>query len=130
MGQRRTPFTLADSRAQGARTHRGPVISSPGFGPFHRPVNTIDLQPGDRVLLYTDGVTEGRLGGHEPFGEERMVAALETATLAGFGSAATMPRGAHAILEHHDYELRDDFTTVLLEFRSSELGDGDRFQGL
>jgi hypothetical protein len=121
-----SPLLIRERRVLGPIQGR----SSPplGIGPYPRPVNTIDLQPSDRVLLYTDGVTEGRLGGHEPFGEERMVAALETATLAGFGPAETMRRGAHAILEHHGYELRDDFTMVLLEFRSSELGDGDRFE--
>jgi hypothetical protein len=103
-----------------------PGQSSPplGIGPFPRPVNTINLEPGDRVLLYTDGVAEGRPLGQEPFGEERMVAALETATLAGLGPAETMRRGAHAILQHHDYELRDDFTMVLLEFRSRQV-DGE-----
>ena len=34
--------------------------------------STEKLEPGDRVLLYTDGVTEGRAADGTPFGIERL----------------------------------------------------------
>ena len=40
------------------------------------------LQRGDAILLYTDGVIEGRSPGGEPFGLDRLVAMVETAARA------------------------------------------------
>lgn len=102
---------------------RGTIPCVPGLplgldlGTASRPVNEFPLQAGDRVVLYTDGVTEGRQPGGEPFGEERLADQLDKAALAGLSTAETMRRAAHAVLDHHDHELRDDFTMVLVEFR-------------
>lgn len=41
------------------------------------------LEPGDRVLFYTDGITEQHLPGGEEFGEDRFVEVLERITLDG-----------------------------------------------
>lgn len=59
----------------------------------------------------------GASPGGEPFGEERLADQLDKAALAGLSTAETMRRAAHAVLDHHDHELRDDFTMVLVEFR-------------
>jgi hypothetical protein len=74
------------------------------------------LEPGDQVVLFTDGVTEGRSRG-EPFGEDRLAGELEKAAMAGVNPAETVRRAAHAIMEHHDHDLRDDFTIVLVKYR-------------
>jgi sigma-B regulation protein RsbU (phosphoserine phosphatase) len=36
---------------------------------------SLTLKPGDRVVLYTDGVTDAMNPAGEPFGEERLIAA-------------------------------------------------------
>lgn len=41
--------------------------------------DTLDLKPGDRFFLYTDGVTEAENRAHELFGEERLSACLRDA---------------------------------------------------
>ncbi len=41
--------------------------------------NTLQLEPGDRLYLYTDGVTEATNGDQELYGEDRLQAALNEA---------------------------------------------------
>ena len=41
--------------------------------------NTLQLEPGDRLYLYTDGVTEATNADQELYGEERLLAALNEA---------------------------------------------------
>jgi serine phosphatase RsbU (regulator of sigma subunit) len=85
-----------------------------GFG--QPEIATAALEPADRVLFYTDGVTEGRNLAGEPFGEARLADLLVRATLAGQPAAETMRRLAHAILAHQGRTPRDDATMVFLEW--------------
>jgi serine phosphatase RsbU (regulator of sigma subunit) len=79
-------------------------------------IATATLEPGDRVLFYTDGVVEGRNLAGEPFGEARLADLLIRETLAGQPAAETMRRLAHAILAHQGAKPRDDATMVFLEW--------------
>lgn len=76
----------------------------------------MDLNPGDRVLLYSDGVTEGGLDGVEPFGLDRLADLFGREALSGHGPAELMRRLARVVLNHHAHALRDDFTLIELEF--------------
>jgi sigma-B regulation protein RsbU (phosphoserine phosphatase) len=44
---------------------------------YHVNAETITLSPGDILFLYTDGVTEATNTGNEPFGSDRLVAAVQ-----------------------------------------------------
>jgi hypothetical protein len=79
-------------------------------------IATTALEPADRVLFYTDGVSEGRNLDGEPFGEGRLADLLVRETLAGQPAAETMRRLAHAILAHQGRSPRDDATMVFLEW--------------
>ncbi|MFL6184927.1 MAG: PP2C family protein-serine/threonine phosphatase, partial [Actinomycetes bacterium] len=79
-------------------------------------IATAALEPADRVLFYTDGVSEGRNLDGEPFGEARLADLLVRETLAGQPAAETMRRLAHAILAHQGRTPHDDATMVLLEW--------------
>ena len=49
-----------------------------GFDPYDQiPVTDIRLEPGDRVLLYTDGVSERFNTDRKPYGEERLCRQME-----------------------------------------------------
>jgi serine phosphatase RsbU (regulator of sigma subunit) len=74
------------------------------------------LQPGDRVLFYTDGITEARSADGEVFGEQRLIDFVIKATAAGEPSPEATRRLLHAILEHHDDQLRDDAVVMIIEW--------------
>ena len=69
-----------------------------GLGTGVPAVSTCDLEPGDAVLLYTDGVTEAHAPGSEPFGLDRLTDLLEREAAgdapAGGTAAQAGPRGA------------------------------------
>jgi uncharacterized protein YciU (UPF0263 family) len=87
-----------------------------GLGLGQPEIATAALEPADRVLFYTDGVSEGRNLDGEPFGEARLADLLVRETLAGQPAAETMRRLAHAILTHQGRSPRDDATMVFLEW--------------
>jgi serine phosphatase RsbU (regulator of sigma subunit) len=91
-----------------------------GLGHLGEPIPGVEeeaLQPGDQILLYTDGVTEARTDDGEFFGRDRLVDFV-TRTLADRVSAPeTLRRLVHAILDHQHENLQDDATAVLIEWR-------------
>jgi serine phosphatase RsbU (regulator of sigma subunit) len=77
------------------------------------------LQPDDRVLLYTDGVTEARSPDGDFFGEQALVDLLGRNLAAGLPTPETMRRVVRALLDHQQGQLSDDATLLLLEWRST-----------
>ena len=84
------------------------------------------LEPGDRVLLYTDGVTEGRAADGTPFGLQRLADFIIRHSSALLPAPETMRRLNHAIVEYQNGRLRDDATAVLIEWQAllGSLGRG------
>jgi serine phosphatase RsbU (regulator of sigma subunit) len=75
------------------------------------------LQPGDQLLLYTDGVVEARTADGEFFGVDRL-ADFVTRTLAErVTGPETMRRLIRAILAHQHEHLQDDASAVLVQWR-------------
>ena len=74
------------------------------------------LQPGDRLLLYTDGITEGRSASGTPFGIERLSDFVIRHSNAGTSAHETLRRLNHAIVEYQNDRLTDDATIVLVEW--------------
>jgi serine phosphatase RsbU (regulator of sigma subunit) len=77
-------------------------------------VNEVVLEPGDSVLLFTDGVTEGRAMGGERFGADRLADLLGRVLLADLRPAEMVRRVASAVIEHSARELNDDLTLLLV----------------
>ncbi len=78
---------------------------------------TEKLEPGDRILLYTDGVIEGRAADGAPFGIERLSDFIIRHSSAGLPLSETMRRLNRAILDYQHGRLRDDATVVLVEWQ-------------
>ncbi|CAL9280504.1 hypothetical protein SUDANB51_07866 [Streptomyces sp. enrichment culture] len=74
------------------------------------------LQPGDRVVLYTDGITEARRSGGPEFGLDRFTDFLIRHHADGLPVPETLRRLIHAVLEYHDGRLQDDATVLICEW--------------
>jgi len=80
------------------------------------------LEPGDRVLLYTDGVTEGRSADGTPFGLQRLADFIIRHSNSSLPAPETMRRLNHEILGYQQGRLRDDATVVLIEWQPGQPG--------
>ena len=78
------------------------------------PVHTVDLEPGDLLLFFSDGVTEARSADGEEFGRDRLADLLGRAAAAAQTPAETVRRLAHAVLDHQEGVLQDDGTLLLV----------------
>ena len=82
-------------------------------------VGTEQLQPGDRLLVYTDGVTEARSPDGEFFGLTRLIDLVTRNLAAELPAPETMRRVVHALLEHQAGDLDDDATLLLVEWHGA-----------
>jgi len=74
------------------------------------------LEPGDRLLLYTDGVTEARDAAGDFFGVERLGDLVARESASALPAPEVLRRLNHAILAHQDGNLQDDATTLFVEW--------------
>ena len=79
--------------------------------------NEESLEPGDQIVLFTDGVTEARAPDGEFFGLERLADLVGRASAGGNPPPETLRRIMHSILNHQAGDLQDDATTVLIEWQ-------------
>jgi serine phosphatase RsbU (regulator of sigma subunit) len=77
---------------------------------------TVRLQPDDRVLFYSDGVTENRSAAGAHFGGERLADLLVRSTLDRLSPAETVRRLSGAVSEFSAANLGDDATLLLLQY--------------
>jgi sigma-B regulation protein RsbU (phosphoserine phosphatase) len=78
------------------------------------------LQPGDRIVFYTDGITEARDTEGHFFGVDRLVEHLERAAAARQPAPETLRRISHDVLDHQGGNLQDDATLLIAEWATSQ----------
>jgi hypothetical protein len=97
----------------------GPLECAPskplGLGGSVVEVAEQEIQSGDRVLFYTDGITEARSSEGAFFGTDRLADFLVRASLERLPVTQTVRHLADSILEFADEGLSDDATMLLLE---------------
>ena len=97
------------------RPRRAADGGEPDGGP-PAPVYTEQLEAGDRVLLYTDGVTDGRAADGTPFGVDRFSDFIIRNSNEGTPVPETLRRLNQAITDYQKGRLYDDATIVLIEW--------------
>lgn len=74
------------------------------------------LQPGDRVLFHTDGVTESTSPDGETFGLDRLVDLLVRGVADRTSPAESVRRLLRTVVEYNGHSLRDDATLFMIEY--------------
>jgi serine phosphatase RsbU (regulator of sigma subunit) len=74
------------------------------------------LEPGDRVVFYTDGIVEARGADGTEFGLERFTDFIIRHHADGLPVAETVRRLVDAVLDHHGGRLQDDATVLLCQW--------------
>jgi hypothetical protein len=114
-----TPLLIREERllVDAMRREADPPMGLPSLlAGRHRQTHEIALKPGDRVLMYTDGVTEARGSDGGEFGLEQFADYIIRATAAGELAPETLRRLIHSILDSPTSRLRDDATILMFEW--------------
>lgn len=82
------------------RASEPPLGLPPRLSAAPRRIHETALEPGDRILLYTDGVVESRDEGGEQFGLERFADHIIRSMAAGENAPEVLRLLIHAILDH------------------------------
>jgi len=85
-------------------------------------VSSESLQPGDRLLVITDGVDEARTEDGEFFGRARVAEFAARQSASGLPTPEVMRRLHHAFLDHQIGHLQDDATTLFVEWLTGTVG--------
>lgn len=87
-----------------------------GLGADPPAPSSMDLEPGDAVLCYTDGVIEARTPDGELFGLERLSDLTEREAASEQPAEELIRRLVRAVADHQASDLRDDATLLLVQW--------------
>jgi serine phosphatase RsbU (regulator of sigma subunit) len=114
------PLLIRDGRVVG---ELGGHVSRPlGLGAEPQVLSTT-LRPGDRVLLFTDGVIEERFDDGEQFGDVRLRETLEATSAQQLSATETVRRLSHALMAARQGRTSDDASLLLVEWKGPPAAD-------
>jgi serine phosphatase RsbU (regulator of sigma subunit) len=93
-------------------------VDYPFGAPFENPLSSqpLELARGDRLILFSDGVVEARPDDGEPFGDDRLIEALQQ--LRSMSARETARRLISEVRAHRAGELTDDATLMIVDLPS------------
>ncbi|AXE22208.1 serine/threonine-protein phosphatase [Streptomyces globosus] len=94
-----------------------PTTLPVGFGGAQPQVSSVLLEPGDRVLCFTDGLIEEHESGQEQFGEEQLLDWVNQLEKTDRGVRAVARDLSHTLKRARGEATSDDATLVLVEWR-------------
>jgi len=112
------PFPMLFRGHSFVRYLESPTTLPVGFGGASPTVASESLEPGDRVVFYTDGVVEEFLDG-VPFGEERLIETLSEHFANKLPLAEIARRVSHGLLQQRGGATSDDATLVIVKWTGS-----------
>jgi serine phosphatase RsbU (regulator of sigma subunit) len=111
------PVPLLIRDKQVVRRLEGPTTLPVGLGGSCPCISHLQLQRGDRVLCYTDGVIEERDAHGQPFGEQRLIRCVNQLEHQEGGMRAEAIQLSHALKQERGGSTSDDATLFLIEWR-------------
>jgi hypothetical protein len=113
------PLLIRDARR--SRTLAG-APATPLGAPAGAPPEVVvsALEPGDMLLLYTDGLTEARGPQGDRFGVEGLNAFIEREAASGLTVPETLRRLRHALAERGPGRPEDDATALLVSWQRGD----------
>jgi len=113
------PPPLLIRHARHARTLNAQPATPLGMGLRASPptVSQTSLEPGDLLLLYTDGLTDGHDQDGERFGTDGLSRFIEREASAGQPAPETLRRLRQALVGQPRARFADDATALLVEWR-------------
>jgi len=113
-GGHNPPILVDASGVRYLKDISGPMVGAMEDMPF-RPL-TLHLAPGDRLFVYTDGVTEAMNAARELYSDEHL---LETVAAVGDAAPAALVEAVRASVRDHvlDEPPSDDITMLCLRYK-------------
>ena len=93
-----------------------------GLGPSTYEPTTLQLQPGDAVLMVSDGMYEACAPDGTRYGLERLITAVQDRFEAGDSNPELLRRVVRDVLEFQSGNLRDDTTAAIIRWRPDAMG--------
>ncbi len=93
-----------------------------GLGPSDYPEAVVYLEPGDAVLLLSDGVYEARSPAGDFYGLDRMMALARTLLTAGIRPPEILRLIIRDVIEFQGDDVIDDATLVIVRWQPSAVG--------
>jgi serine phosphatase RsbU (regulator of sigma subunit) len=86
------------------------------LGPVVGDIVELSLEPGDGILIYTDGVTDSPMPDGTPFGDDRLRDLFAREHAVGAAPQDVVRRLIRTAIEHSAANLRDDATMVYIRW--------------